>query len=220
MPSRSESSGRGSLGPNEVADLLDWKRRIFALYADIRTSNNPHAQWTRWRAERDDLFASHPQSPVPPEKRGAFKGLEYFDYDPSLRVRAEVLEAQPKRYEIAASGGGTYSFTRYASTGFSLNEKQLSLELYWLEGYGGGVFLPFRDSTAGTETYGAGRYLLDTIKGADLGNEEGRLILDFNFAYNPSCSYDPRWVCPLAPPPNRLEVPVRAGERTTAFSSD
>jgi uncharacterized protein (DUF1684 family) len=87
------------------------------------------------------------------------------------------------------------------------------LALYWLEAYGGGVFLPFRDETSGTETYGAGRYLLDTVKGADLGEEGGRLVLDFNLAYNPSCAYDPRWACPLAPPENRLTIPIRAGER-------
>ena len=73
--------------------------------------------------------------------------------------------------------------------------------------------MPFADATSGDETYGAGRYVLDTIKGADLGVDGDRLVLDFNFAYNPSCSYDPRWVCPLAPPANRLAVAVRAGER-------
>ena len=82
-----------------------------------------------------------------------------------------------------------------------------------LDGYGGGVFLSFADATSGTETYGACRYLLDTVKGSDLGEHGGRLVLDFNFAYNPSCAYDPRWVCPLAPPGNRLAIPVRAGER-------
>jgi uncharacterized protein len=91
-----------------------------------------------------------------------------------------------------------------------------SLDLYWLDGYGGGVFLSFADATSGTETYGACRYLLDTVKGSDLGERDGRLVLDFNFAYNPSCAYDPRWVCPLAPPGNRLPVPVRGGERMSA----
>jgi uncharacterized protein (DUF1684 family) len=75
------------------------------------------------------------------------------------------------------------------------------------------VFLPFGDLTSGHETYGAGRYLLDSVKGADLGMKEGRLVLDFNFAYNPSCSYDDRWACPLTPPANRLAVEIRAGER-------
>ncbi|HEY7941577.1 MAG TPA: DUF1684 domain-containing protein, partial [Candidatus Limnocylindrales bacterium] len=88
------------------------------------------------------------------------------------------------------------------------------LAVFWLEGYGGGLFVPFRDATSGVETYGAGRYLLDTIKGADHGGNAstGELVLDFNMAYHPSCAYDPRWSCPLAPPENRLVVAVPAGE--------
>ena len=96
---------------------------------------------------------------------------------------------------------------------FTLAGDEQSLDLYWLDSYGGGVYLCFADATSGAETYGAGRYLLDTVKGSDLGERNGKLVLDFNFAYNPSCSYDPRWVCPLAPPGNRLALPIRAGER-------
>ena len=105
------------------------------------------------------------------------------------------------------------TFSRFANAYFTVGESDLVLELYLLEGYGGGLLVPFADATSGRETYGAGRYLLDTIKGADLGQGQGRLVLDFNFAYQPSCSYDPRWLCPLAPPANRLALPVRAGER-------
>jgi uncharacterized protein (DUF1684 family) len=104
-------------------------------------------------------------------------------------------------------------FKPFARAHFTLRGEQLALELQWLESYGGGVFLSFRDATSGKGTYGGGRYLLDTVKGADLGEDEGRLVLDFNFAYNPSCSYDPSWVCPLAPPANRLPSAVEAGER-------
>jgi uncharacterized protein (DUF1684 family) len=87
------------------------------------------------------------------------------------------------------------------------------LSLFWISGYGGGVFVPFADATSRETTYGGGRYLLDTIKGADLGSTpEGEIILDFNFAYNPSCAYNPRWTCPLAPPENRLPFAVTAGE--------
>jgi uncharacterized protein (DUF1684 family) len=161
------------------------------------------------------MFRSHPQSPLPGPERKSFMGIAYFPYDPANRVLAEVLEAAPERYDITTSGerGGSYAFNRFAAARFVLGGESLELELYWLEGYGGGVFLPFRDATSGRETYGAGRYLLDTVKGADLGSEGDRLVLDFNFAYNPSCAYDPRWVCPLAPPPNRLSVPIRSGER-------
>jgi len=196
-------------------ELLDWKRRMFAAYADVRAAADPRTGWERWRAVRDDLVAHHAQSPLPPAEREGFGGLPYFDYDPAYRVTARLEGADPEAYDIATSGEheGSYRFTRFALARFELNDQPLVLELYWLEGYGGGLFLPFRDATSGKETYGAGRYVLDTVKGADLGMDRDRLILDFNFAYNPSCAYDPAWVCPLAPPPNRLGVPIRAGER-------
>jgi hypothetical protein len=162
------------------------------------------------------LFGGHPQTPLNPEAARSFEGLSYFPYDPAARVLGDVVRAQPQQYDIATSGDGSYSFTRFAEVHFQLGGSAQSLELYWLEGYGGGLFLPFRDGTSGRETYGACRYLLDTVKGADLGMDGSRLILDFNFAYNPSCAYDPKWVCPLAPPPNRLTVRIEAGERATS----
>jgi uncharacterized protein (DUF1684 family) len=196
----------------ETLDLLDWKRRIFELYAEIRRSDDPAPAWRRWRDVRDALFRTHPQSPLPPGAQQAFPGVEYFAYDPELRFLANVEPVEPQALEIAGSAGSRIRFTRFGLARFELG----ALELYWLDGYGGGVFLPFGDATNGTETYGAGRYLLDSVKGADLGVEHGRLVLDFNFAYNPSCSYDDRWACPLAPPANRLAAPIRAGERATS----
>jgi len=193
--------------------LVDWRRRIFALYEEVRASADPEEAWERWRAVRNDLFRGHPQSPLPEEDREAFAGLPFFDYDPAARVLAEVSEAPAEHYDIQTSGEGTYGFTRFANARFDLDGTPVVLELYWLDGYGGGLFVPFRDATAGRESYGAGRYLLDTVKGADLGTDGDRLLLDFNFSYNPSCAYDPRWVCPLAPPPNRIDVEIRAGER-------
>ena len=191
-------------------ELLDWKRRVFELYGEVRALE-PRAGWERWRAVREELFRSHPQSPSP-----GYTALDHYDYDPAWRFVAEVEPVEPETREIAGSAGSLTAFRRFGRVTLPAGE----LELYWLEGYGGGVFLPFADATSGTETYGGGRYLLDTVKGSDLGTEGGGLVLDFNFAYNPSCSYDPRWVCPLAPPPNRLGVPIRAGERTTASISD
>ncbi len=199
--------------PTGLLDLLDWKRRVFALYADVRAAGGSADAWERWRAGRDELFRSHPQSPLPPPERAGFPGLPYFAHDPGARVVGRLEPAEPERYEIASSVEGAYEFTRFGTVRFALHGQDLALEAYWLAGYGGGLFLPFRDATAGTETYGAGRYLYDTVKGADLGTEAGGLVLDFNFAYNPSCSYDPAWDCPLAPAPNWLDVPVRAGER-------
>src|SRR2546427_7809843 len=197
----------------DLLDLLDWKRRIFDLFRGVRSSTDPEAAWRQWRRTRDEMFAGHPQSPIPEPDRPSFEELPFFDFDPSARVLADVVPAEPQRYDIATSGDGAYSFTRFADARFKLKAQPLSLELYWLDGYGGGLFLPFRDGTSGRSTYGAGRYLLDTVKGADLGIDGPRLVLDFNFAYNPSCAYDPRVWCPLAPPPNRLAVPIEAGER-------
>ena len=88
--------------------------------------------------------------------------------------------------------------------------------MWWLGSYGNGIFVPLRDATAGTTTYGAGRYLLDTVKGADLGREGDAWVVDLNFSYNPSCAYDPDWACPLAPAGNRLEAAVPVGELTPA----
>jgi uncharacterized protein (DUF1684 family) len=194
-------------------ELLDFKRRVHALYARVRAEPDPARAFDLWVAERDDLFAHHPQSALPPERRAGFAGLSYFPHDPRGRVRADVVPAERRRYDVPSSGGEAMAFERIGVAHFALDGAPCELELYWLAGYGGGLFVPFADATAGDETYGAGRYLLDTVKGADLGMDGGRLVLDFNLAYNPSCSYDPRWACPLAPPPNRLAIPVRMGER-------
>lgn len=202
--------------PSDVLELLDWKRRVFELYGEIRAEADAIRAWRRWCDVRDELFAGHPQSPLSEQDCESFRGLHYFDYDPAARIVATVGDTDPTAYDIGTSGGGSYRFTRWARAELELYGQALSLELYWLEGYGGGVFLPFADTTSGTTTYGAGRYLLDTAKGADLGMSGDRLVLDFNFAYNPSCAYDPRWVCPLAPPQNRLPISVHAGERIDA----
>jgi uncharacterized protein len=193
-------------------ELLDWKRRVFALYAEIRASDDPETAWRRWRSGRDVLFRTHAQSPLPPGGGEDFGGIPYFDYDPAFRVLGEVVRGDDQMRKIDASGGQTVRFRRIGAVRFQLADESHELALYWLEGYGGGVFLPFADATSGKQTYGGGRYLLDTVKGADLGERDGRLVLDFNFAYNPSCSYDVRWVCPLSPPENRLAVDVLAGE--------
>ncbi|MEO8290686.1 MAG: DUF1684 domain-containing protein [Gaiellaceae bacterium] len=211
---RSTPPGSAELTATDVLALLAWKRTIFALYAEIRSSTDTEAAWRRWRSVRDQLFRSHPQSPVSEARRGEFTGCRYFEYDPAARVTANVSPLPPERREIVTSTGVSYSFTRFAEAAFELYGEHCSLELYWLDGYGGGVFVPFGDGTSGETTYPAGRYLLDTVKGSDLGSSAGRLVLDFNFAYNPSCAYDPRWVCPLAPTRNWLSVRVAAGEQT------
>ena len=197
----------------DALDLADWRRRMFELYADVRAAVVPEDAWQTWRDTRDELFRSHPQSPIQENEREAFERLDYFAYDPKLRVAGTVSPAEPEHHDMATSGRETFGFTRFGVVDFAVSRTLCRLELFWLDGYGGGIFLPFKDATSGAATYGGGRYLLDTVKGADLGTDEGDLILDFNFAYNPSCSYDPRWVCPLSPSENRLDIAIEAGER-------
>ena len=182
--------------------LLDWKRRIFALYAEVRAAADPESAWQRWCEVRSELYRLHPQSP----RVGGEPA--YFPYDPQLRFEAPVEAVEPATLEIEGSAGSVTRFRRFAVARFSGHE----LELYWLEAYGGGIFLPFRDETSGRETYGAGRYLLDTVKGADLGGGEDSLVLDFNFAFNPSCAWSDAWPCPLAPRANWLDLRIAGGE--------
>lgn len=193
-------------------ELTDYRRRVDDLYAEVRRTRerDPKAAHERWRAARDELFGTHPQSALPRDERPRFRGLAYHAYDPAFAFSAAVRALPDERYDVPTSTGGVIPFVRFGAVDLPLG----TLEVFWLDAYSGGVFLPFRDATSGRTTYGGGRYLLDTAKGADLGSRGDRLILDFNFAYHPSCHYDPQWVCPLAPPANRLAVPVAAGELT------
>lgn len=190
--------------------VLDWRRRVASLYADVRAAADVPAAHERWRAGRDQLLREHPASPVPPSQRAAFTGVPVAPYDPALRFVLEVdTSVAAERIEVATGTDGVVTFDRIGV----LHVPGLGdLDVWWLASYGGGLFVPVRDALAGTATYGGGRYLLDTVKGADLGGQGTRLVVDLNFLYNPSCAYDPAWACPLAPPGNVLSSPVRAGE--------
>jgi uncharacterized protein (DUF1684 family) len=186
-------------GVTGVLSVIDWRRRIAELYRRARASAASETAWAAWREGRDALLRTHEASPLPPAARAGHVQAPFFAYDPGARVTAALTDADPEPLEIAGSHG-TFAATRIATAGFELAGALCSLDVFWLQGYGGGLFVPFRD-------------LLDTVKGADLGEEPGGLVLDFNFAYPPSCAYDPRWACPLAPPGSRLELSVEAGER-------
>ncbi|MBA2529469.1 MAG: DUF1684 domain-containing protein [Euzebyales bacterium] len=198
---------------SELLELLDYRRRVAALYAEVREERHRDhaAAHAHWRAVRDQLFGAHPRSPLPAGARDGFFGLSYYGYDPSLAFSAPVdTGVEPERYEIATSTGAAMAFVRFGRVRLPVGD----LDVFWLDAYGGGLFLPFRDGTAGDGTYGGGRYLLDTAKGADLGSTpSGELICDFNFSYHPSCHYDAAYSCPLAPPGNHLAARVEAGER-------
>jgi uncharacterized protein len=189
--------------------LLGWRRQVAALYGAARTARDPETGWRSWRDGRDELFAGHPDSPLDEAARASFRGLPYAPYDAGLRFEAELQPAAAAQVEIPTATDGTVRLSRIGTV--TLGDVG-RLDVWWLAGYGGGVFLPLRDGSAGRTTYGGGRYLLDTVKGADLGGDDARLVVDLNFAYHPSCTYDPRWSCPLAPEGNRVPVTVAAGE--------
>jgi hypothetical protein len=200
---------------SEHLDLADWRRRVAGLYADLRTDPEPGPErLAAFRASKDELFRTHPQTPIPASERSRFGGLAYWPHDPELRITA-TLEPDPGSapVDLPVSTGDAFAFSRIGWVSFTVKGSSQRLGVYWLAGYGGGIFIPFRDATSGQSTYGGGRYLWDSIKGADLGSAGDSLILDFNYAYHPSCTYDPRWSCPLAPRDNWLTVAIPAGER-------
>ncbi|HTW21087.1 MAG TPA: DUF1684 domain-containing protein [Mycobacteriales bacterium] len=182
--------------------VLDWRRQVFGLYRDVRAEPDPVAAHEMWCERRQQLFRAHPAS----ANRRAV--LRHAAYDPALRFDVALDTAvAPQRIEVATGTDGIVPFERIGRVGL---DGIGVLDVWWLASYGGGVWLPLRDPNP--DTYGGGRYVLDTVKGADLGGRDGRLVVDLNFAYNPSCAYDEAWACPLAPPGNVLEVEVTGGE--------
>ncbi|ACZ22811.1 Protein of unknown function (DUF1684) [Sanguibacter keddieii DSM 10542] len=200
---------------DSVLAVADWRRRTAATYAHVRelAVDDPAAAHAAWVRDRDEMFATHPASALGDAGRASFTGLDVAPYDPAFRFEVEVQPAPEGRLDVATGTDGVVPFER---VGLVELDGLGTLGLWALRSYGGGLFVPLKDSSAGQAggTYGGGRYLLDTIKGADLGQTAGgRLVLDLNFAYNPSCAYDPAWACPLAPPDNTLAVPLPVGER-------
>ncbi|NJD27310.1 MAG: DUF1684 domain-containing protein [Chloroflexi bacterium] len=208
--------------PFERLELADWRRQIADLYGAIRriASYDPEEAWRTWRDERERLYVHHPQSPLAAEARRQFHA-RVWTYDPGLRFELALVAEASGEPEPAAtlpvSTGGAVRLARVGSIHVPFEAGPRTLGVYWLDNYAGGLILPFLDATNGAETYAAGRYLFDTAKGADLGGDSrlGTMVVDFNFAYHPSCAFDPRWACPLAPAENRLDVRVEAGERLT-----
>ena len=194
-------------------DVADWRRRVFALYSEVRAEPDAAAAHAHWRAVRDEMFVTHPASALMDADRPAFTALPVPDYDPAWRFQLEIEPAEEGRFEFETGTDGVVPFERI---GLVRIPDVGSLDVWRLTSYGGGVFVPVKDALKDRHggTYGGGRYLIDTIKGADLGSDpaSNTLVLDFNFAYNPSCAYDPAWACPLAPIGNTLPVEIPVGE--------
>jgi uncharacterized protein len=201
------------MNPATALELVSWRRETAALYARVRDQADPAAAHALWRDGRDTLLRSHPQSPVHADDPIRVRGVPYWPYDPALRWTVPVEPVS--RSQRLAIDAGLDGVTHLDQIGWVTLPSPVGrrLAVWWLDQYGGGLFLPLRDATAGRISYGGGRYLLDTAKGADLGSASPRLVIDLNFLYHPSCRYDDHWVCPLAPEHNIIDVAIRAGER-------
>jgi len=189
-------------------ELLDWRRQVADLYRDVRRDPHPRHAHEEWVARRTELHRTHPES--------AARGVElrHAPYDDSLRFVAVVdTSDEPAAIDIATATDGVVHYERVGRVDLG---PVGTLDVWWAAVYGGGIWLPVRDPSP--QTYGGGRYVLDTVKGADLGSRvepsSGRveLVVDLNFAYNPSCVYDERWACPLPPAGNVAAVELPVGE--------
>ncbi|MFN8461958.1 MAG: DUF1684 domain-containing protein [Anaerolineales bacterium] len=158
-----------------------------------------------FRKEKDEYFGQHPQSPLTPEQRRDFKGLNYFPENDSLRLEVQVEPFEDQQpMTMQTSTGGVQEYVRFGKFKFQADGQDAELTIYQAN-YG--FFLPFVDSLAGKETYPAGRYLEpEPLPG-------NRFLVDFNIAYNPYCAYNEMWSCPITPAENRLKVPIQAGEK-------
>jgi uncharacterized protein (DUF1684 family) len=209
---------------DHTAALELWRSTREALFREHPQSPVPSARRGEFRAHHYPVdgalrfeVAVEADDPVrvePGATRFAPTSLDFGSGGASPRGSGPDI-ATPLAMELPVSAGGTMAMRRIGHVEIPFPGGPRRLGVFWMSRYAGGVFIPFRDATNGSETYGAGRYLLDAAKSADIGGdpERGTLVLDFNFAFHPSCAFDPKWACPLAPPENRLDIPIRAGER-------
>jgi uncharacterized protein len=166
------------------------------------------ASLEEFRKAKDEFFLSNPQSPLTPEQRRSFHGLSYFPENTDLRVGAKLepdQEPEGTKITMDTTTGTERPYRRVGSVRFEVDGQQAELALYSSE-EDESLFVPFRDATSGKETYGGGRYLETDPP------EDGNVVLDFNYAYNPYCVYSEHWSCPIPPRENWLPVPIRAGE--------
>lgn len=192
------------------ATLVDWRLRVADLYAAVRADDDHPRAHAAWREGRDELFRTHPQSPLPARDALRETGLPFWPYDPAWRLVVPVLPAADDERVLDTGDDGSLVMRR---TGRATLPDGEGLDVWRMHQYAGGIFVPIKDGTSGRESYGAGRYVLDTAKGSWLGGTDDELVLDLNFAYHPSCRYDDRWRCPLAAPGNTIGTAVTAGER-------
>jgi uncharacterized protein (DUF1684 family) len=162
------------------------------------------------RREKDQFFRTDSDSPIPPDQRVRFKGLNYYPPDKGFRVSGHLERLdKPEPVLIATSTGSRQSYLKYAIMKFEVKGTKLRLIVYKSaeDPFARSLFIPFSDETSGSETYGAGRYLDLEEHGGDVYD------LDFNSAYNPYCAYSDQYTCPIPPKENRVAFRIAAGEK-------
>jgi uncharacterized protein len=166
--------------------------------------HTPDEELLAYRAAKDEFFREDPHSPIPDAEREAFTGLNYFPPTANLRLELPLDRDVPDEpVTMPTSTGGTQEYRRAGRIHFAVDSQEATLTIFES---GGELFLPLRDATSGSETYPAGRYLEPEMA------DDGTILVDFNYLYNPNCAYDEIWSCPVPPPENWLTVPIRAGE--------
>jgi uncharacterized protein (DUF1684 family) len=210
--------GTGSLtdigfsGPS-VYQLADWRLQMQSLYAVLRAFDDHAEAWALWKARRNELLATHPCSPLSKAKKMAFRGVKVFDYDPAWRFEVDITDDKGHMQFQDLGADGRVHFQQLGKTDGLADALGKELSVYWILGYGGGLFIPFRDATAGGQTFRTGKILVNAVMGADLGlSKAGKLILDFNFSYHPCKVWDNALDYISVPDENHISCAVRAGE--------
>lgn len=166
----------------------------------------------RQREQKDQFYAEHPHSPLPPDHRERFEGLDYFEPDPELRFVLPLYEHDdPEPITVETTTEGAREYRRWGEFRFTVGGTEQTLQAYKAEPEEDRLWVPFRDATSGEATYGAGRYL--DLEADEHRTADGHWVLDFNLAYNPYCAYSAAYECPLIPMENWLDVPIEAGEK-------
>jgi uncharacterized protein (DUF1684 family) len=180
--------------------------------SDDAAADDWRADLAQHREEKDRFLGEHPQSPLPPDARERFDGLDCYAPNPDLRFEVPLHEHDgTERVTVETTTEGEQTYLRWGEFRVTIEGETVALQAYRADPDEDRFWLPFRDETSGDETYGAGRYL--DLDESDR-TEEGDWLLDFNRAYTPFCAYSAAYECPLVPMENWLDVPVEAGEKT------
>ena len=160
------------------------------------------------RISKNKFYKENEHSPLTPSQKKRFEHLEYYPYNAELAYLLELNKYDdPEVVTMETSDNRVRDYYRIGYLDFEVNGEKARLHVYQDTENSDYYFIPFRDSTSGKETYGAGRYVeLERAR-------DGKFSLDFNLAYNPYCAYNSLYSCPIPLAENTLSVAITAGEK-------